>query len=305
MFETAPLVIASRASSLALVQARLVQSQLAPVASDILPLTTKGDKVLDRSLADAGGKGLFIKELERAMLAGECDAAVHSMKDMETHFADGTSVAAVLPREDRRDALLGGYDSIDSLPDGAVVGTASVRRRALLLSHRPDLQVKLLRGNVNRRIAALNAGEYDAILLAVAGLKRLEISAPYSPLDESIMPTAAAQGALAIQVCNPADARTEATYAVCAGLNCPDSLTEVTAERALLAYLDGSCHTPIAASARVQADGQITLSGMILSPNGDAAHRGNIAGSRDDAAQLGATLGEELLGAAGGRGFLA
>ncbi|NBW05722.1 MAG: hydroxymethylbilane synthase, partial [Alphaproteobacteria bacterium] len=151
-FTTAPLRLASRASQLALCQAELVRSKLGPIASEIVPITTIGDKVLDRSLADAGGKGLFIKELEKSILVGESEAAIHSMKDMETHFAPGTEIAAVLAREDRRDALLGGYATLDDLPAGAIVGTSSVRRQALLLHHRPDVSVKLLRGNINRRI---------------------------------------------------------------------------------------------------------------------------------------------------------
>lgn len=304
IFEPAPMILASRASQLAMAQARLVQAELAPIPTDILSLTTKGDRVLDRSLADAGGKGLFIKELERAILAGECDAAIHSMKDMETHFADGTEIAAVLPREDRRDALIGGYDSLADLPAGAVVGTASVRRKALLLHHRPDMTVKLLRGNVNRRLAALEAGDYDAIILAVAGLKRLGLDVPHAALDEDIMPTAAAQGALAVQIRCPEDERGMAVKAACAGLNCPTAETEVTAERALLGFLDGSCHTPIAASARLDATGVLRLDGMILNTDGSVAYRDNVTGSADMAVDMGCNLGEALLSAAGGRSFL-
>ncbi|MEC7651728.1 MAG: hydroxymethylbilane synthase, partial [Pseudomonadota bacterium] len=145
IFETQPLVLASRASALAMAQAEIVRDGLAPVSAEILSLTTRGDRILDRPLAEAGGKGLFVKELERRLLDGECDAAVHSMKDMEIGFADGTEIVAVLPREDRRDALIGPYESLDSLPQGAVIGTASVRRRALLNHHRPDLKIELLR----------------------------------------------------------------------------------------------------------------------------------------------------------------
>jgi len=305
IFDSAPLILASRASQLALAQARLVQGSLGPVASDILALTTKGDQVLDRSLADAGGKGLFIKELERALLAGECDAAIHSMKDMETHFADGTQITAVLPREDRRDALLGGYETLADLPAGAVVGTASVRRKALVLHYRPDVTVKLLRGNINRRVAALEAGEYDAIILAVAGLKRLNLQITYHPLDESIMPTAAAQGALAVQTRVLDDERNKAAAAALASLNCARTLAEVTAERAMLGFLDGSCHTPIAASARIDDDNVLMLDGMILSSDGSSAHRDTISGAAEKASELGAQLAETLLAKAGGRSFLA
>ncbi|MEK9853192.1 MAG: hydroxymethylbilane synthase, partial [Rhodobiaceae bacterium] len=249
IFDSRPLILGSRASALALAQADIVRDRLAPLATDILSLTTRGDRILDRSLADAGGKGLFVKELERQLLDGNCDAAVHSMKDMETVFADGTAIAAVLPREDRRDALIGPFGTIDSLPHGAVVGTASVRRRALLHHHRPDLRIELLRGNVNTRLAALAAGRYDAIILAMAGLRRLALDVPHTPLDPVVMPPAAAQGALAIQIRGGDDDRARAVAAAIAGLNCARAEAEVTAERAMLAHLDGSCHTPIAASA--------------------------------------------------------
>jgi hydroxymethylbilane synthase len=304
-FTTAPLRLASRASQLALCQAELVRSKLGPIASEIVPITTIGDKVLDRSLADAGGKGLFIKELEKSILVGESEAAIHSMKDMETHFAPGTEIAAVLAREDRRDALLGGYATLGDLPAGAIVGTSSVRRRALLLHHRPDVSVKLLRGNINRRIKLLEEGQYDAIILAVAGLKRLDLKVPYSPIDPQVMPTAAAQGALAVQVAAPVDNRSHAVRAAFAGMNCATTLAEVTAERAVLAHLDGSCHTPIAASAVCGDDGQLHLDAMILRPDGGAAHRRQHNGPIEKAAMLGEELGAALLDDAGGREFLA
>ena len=304
-FAARPLVLASRASALAVAQAEIVKDALRPLPTEILSLTTRGDQILDRSLADAGGKGLFVKELERRLLAGDCDAAVHSMKDMETSFADGTVIAAVLPREDRRDALVGGYQSLDALPDGAVVGTASVRRKAILLHHRPDLRIELLRGNVNTRLAALADGRYDAIILAMAGLRRLQLDVPHMPIDPSIMPSAAAQGALSIQTRESGTARSDAVFAACAALGCQQATTEVTAERALLAWLDGSCHTPISASASLAADGNLTLDGMILSPDGAAAHRGSLSGQAADAERLGRELGEQLLSAAGGRDFLA
>jgi hydroxymethylbilane synthase len=305
IFNEAPLRLASRASQLAMCQAELVKADLAPVIAEILPVTTIGDRVLDRPLADVGGKGLFIKELERSILAGASDAAVHSMKDMETSFAPGTEIAAVLSREDRRDALLGKYATLDDLPSGAIVGTSSVRRRALLLHHRPDVNVKLLRGNINRRIGLLQDGEYDAIILAVAGLKRLGLDVEYTPLAPEIMPTAAAQGALAVQVASPDDDRKIAVRDAFAGMNCKKANAEVTAERAVLAHLDGSCHTPIAASAEHGDDGMLYLDAMVLRPDGSAAHRRTINGPVGDAAKLGSALGEALLIDAGGRDFLA
>ena len=305
IFETQPLVLASRASALAMAQAEIVRDGLAPINAEILSLTTRGDRILDRPLAEAGGKGLFVKELERRLLNGECDAAVHSMKDMEIGFADGTDIVAVLPREDRRDALVGPFESLDALPQGAVVGTASVRRRALLNHHRPDLKIELLRGNINTRLAALADGRFDAIVLALAGLRRLSIEVPHIPLDPEMMPPAAAQGALAIQARNGAGERDRAVAAACGALTCKRTMTEVTAERALLGYLDGSCHTPIAASAELRPDGTLHLDGMILSTEGDAAHRANLSGGAADAERLGRELGDRLLADAGGRGFLA
>ena len=305
IFAARPLVLASRASALAVAQAEIVRERLAPLAAEIQTMTTRGDRILDRPLADAGGKGLFVKELERRLLNGDCDAAVHSMKDMETVFADGTMIASVLPREDRRDALVGDYASLDDLPDGAVVGTASVRRKAILLQRRPDLRIELLRGNINTRLAALAEGRYDAIILAMAGLRRLGLDPAHVPLDPAVMPPAAAQGALAIQTCAGGDERHRAVAEACAALNCATSAAEVTAERACLGYLDGSCHTPISASATMREDGMLVLDAMILSPDGSAAFEASGAAPSDAADQLGRDLGAQLLEAAGGRGFLA
>ena len=305
IFASRPLVLASRASALAVAQAEIVRDRLAPLAAEIQTMTTRGDRILDRPLADAGGKGLFVKELERRLLDGDCDAAVHSMKDMETVFADGTMIASVLPREDRRDALVGDYASLDDLPDGAVVGTASVRRKAILLQRRPDLRIELLRGNINTRLAALAEGRYDAIILAMAGLRRLGLDPAHVPLDPAVMPPAAAQGALAIQTRAGGDERHRAVAEACAALNCTASAAEVTAERACLGYLDGSCHTPISASATMREDGMLVLDAMVLSPDGSAAFDASGAAPSDAADQLGRDLGAQLLEAVGGRGFLA
>ena len=305
MFATRPLALASRASSLALAQAEIVRDRLAPLAAEIVSQTTQGDRILDRPLADAGGKGLFVKELERRLLDGSCDAAVHSMKDMETMFADGTSIAAVLPREDRRDALVGPFNDLQSLPEGAIVGTASVRRQALLRHHRPDLRIELLRGNINTRLAALAEGRYDASILALAGLRRLALEVRHVPLDPMIMPPAAAQGALAIQIRDGDDERAQAVATALSRLNCDAAAAEVTAERAMLAHLDGSCHTPIAASAVLDDDGMLHLDGMVLSLDGAAAHRASDVAPAAEAKALGSRLGARLLDAAGGRGFLA
>ena len=305
IFNQQPMILASRASSLAIAQVQIVADKLAPMPVDLLKLTTSGDRILDRSLADAGGKGLFIKELESSLLRGDADAAVHSMKDMEASFASGTCVAAVLPREDRRDALVGPFSSLADLPQGAVIGTSSVRRRALLLHHRPDLEIRLLRGNVNTRIAAMREGRFDAIILAMAGLRRLGLDVPHSAISPDIMLPSAGQGALAIQARNVDDSRSQAVIDAAATIGCAATTTEVTAERALLGRLDGSCHTPIAASATLQPDGRLHLDGMILSTDGSNAFRDSLTGVASDAVQIGVALADQLLGAAGGRDFLA
>ena len=304
-FNSSPVRLATRASQLAMVQAEMVCAALRPAAVMVRPVTTQGDKILDRPLVEAGGKGLFIKELERSILADESDAAVHSMKDMETHFAPGTEIGAVLSREDRRDALVGPFKSLDDLPKGARIGTASVRRAAILLHYRPDLSIKLIRGNVTRRLSLLAEGDFDALVLAMAGLKRLGCAVDYVPIDPQIMPSAVAQGTLAIQIAAPTTPRRKAVKSLVARLTCQTALAEVTAERALLAYLDGSCQTPISASAVLDDHGALTLDGMILRPDGSAAHRQQIRGPATTAKDLGATLGAELLGMAGGRNFLA
>jgi hydroxymethylbilane synthase len=297
-FDANPVRLASRASQLAMVQAEIVCTALQPAAVTVRPVTSEGDRILDRSLVEAGGKGLFIKELERSILAGESDAAVHSMKDMETHFAAGTEIGAVMVREDRRDALVGPYQSLDDLPKGARIGTASVRRAAILLHYRPDLQINLIRGNLNRRLGLLAAGDYDALILAVAGIKRLGVDIAYAPIDAEIMPSAVAQGAAADTP------RAIAVKNLVSTLTCQTALIEVTAERALLSFLDGSCQTPISASAVLDATGHVTLDGMILRPDGSVAHRKQMRAPADQAEKLGAELGAELIGLAGGRDFL-
>lgn len=304
IFKPSPLVLASRKSALAMVQTRAVQSLLAPCNTEILGLSTKGDEVLDRPLVDVGGKGVFVKTLEAALLSGKADAAVHSMKDMETHIADGTAIAAVLPREDRRDALVGPFADLDELPQGAHIGTASVRRSACLHYYRPDLRISLLRGNVNSRLARLEAGEFDAIILAAAGLRRLGIDKGYTLLNEEVMPAAAAQGALAVQV-RRGDARAMAAASLIGQLNCAQTQICVRAERAMLAGLDGSCRTPISAMADLETDGNLHLRGAVLSLDGKACFRAEARAPKEEADMLGHRLAEELLSACGGRGFLA
>jgi hydroxymethylbilane synthase len=297
--------IGTRASPLALKQAELVRAALSAAhpdlaetgAVDLVPIRTTGDRIQDRTLAEAGGKGLFTKEIEEALLAGAVDLAVHSAKDMQTWLPRGLAIGAVLPREDPRDALFSrsGARDLAALPPGAVLGTASLRRQAQALMRRPDLKVVPFRGNVETRLRKLADGLADATLLAVAGLKRLGradlLGAVLEP--EEMLP-AAGQGTIAIEI-RAEDARGAARLQP---LNHAASLAALTAERALLAALDGSCRTPIAALAEPQGGG-LRLRALLALPDGSRFHAGEEAGETADAAALGAELGRRLLAAAG------
>lgn len=280
----------------------MLATHASEVAVEIIKMVTKGDQVLDRPLVEIGGKGVFIKQLEQALLDGRADAAIHSMKDMETVIAANTQIAAILPRGDVRDALVGAK-SFDELPNGARIGTASVRRQAWLKYHRPDLNIQLLRGNVNSRLRRLETGEFEAIILAVAGLQRLGLDVAYTPIDVAMMPPSAAQGALAVQ-CPTGTERGEMAAKAMAALHDIDTADCVIAERALLAHLDGSCRTPISAYAQLQ-DNDITLYGAVLSADGSKMFDAEAKSSRADAVQLGDALGAQLLALCGGKSFLA
>jgi hydroxymethylbilane synthase len=301
--------IGTRGSKLALAQADELRERLAaahealrPVgAVEVVVITTTGDVVRDRPLADIGGKGLFMKEIEEALVDGRVDLALHSMKDVETFLTPGTEIACVLPREDPRDAFLSPVaNHIDSLPRGAVVGTSSVRRAALVKNRRPDLKTVMYRGNVDTRLAKLDAGEVDATLLAVAGLNRLGLGERTTRIlgfDE--MPPAVAQGAIGAQ-CRVAE--TEADVRLrgwLAAINHRESEIQITAERAMLAALDGSCRTPIAGHATLDADGGLTLIGHVVSEDGARLHRDQEAGTTSDPESLGRSVGERLLALAG------
>ncbi len=289
--------LGTRGSKLALWQAHAARDALMAAFPDepepeIVVIKTTGDRVRDRLLSEIGGKGLFTKEIDKALLEGRIDAAVHSMKDVETWLTDGTALVSFLPREDPREAFLSASAaSLDGLPQGAKVGTASIRRTAQLLARRPDLEIVMLRGNVDTRIAKLAAGEMAATLLAIAGLKRLgrdgEAAAVLDPAD---MLPAAGQGAIGF-VCRADDARTlERLEAI----NDIAAATEVTAERAVLARLDGSCHTPIAALARVNGD-SLHLDAMVLATDGSQQIAAASEGSLTDPAGLGDAVGLDLL----------
>lgn len=296
-----PLRIGSRGSPLALAQSEMVRRRLAPSgAADIVVIKTSGDLVLDRALAEAGGKGLFTKEIDEALLAGRVDLAVHSLKDVPTWLPDGLVLAAVLEREDPRDAFISlKAKRLFDLPAGSVVGTASLRRQAQILHRRPDLKVTLLRGNVETRLRKLAEGAVDATLLALAGLRRLgRADAATAILEAEEMLPAVAQGAIAIACRADNEGLRERLQA----LDHAPSRDEVTSERALLEVLDGSCRTPIAALARV-AGGRLALQGLVAKPDGSRVVSGAREGVRADAARIGRDLGQ-FLRAEAGPGFL-
>jgi hydroxymethylbilane synthase len=299
---TSILRIGSRGSPLALVQAREVQSRLARACGfafgeiEIKIIRTTGDAIQDRPLAEAGGKGLFTKEIEEALLAGAIDLAVHSSKDMPTVLPTGLVLSAFLPREDARDALVSHKrKNFRELPPRARVGTSSLRRQALLKRLRPDLNIVPLRGNVETRLRKVEAGEVDATVLAIAGMKRLGLSASATAiLDVAEFLPAVGQGAIGIET----RANDEKTRGLAAAIDDADTATALAAERAFLAVLDGSCRTPIAGHARVDA-GTIRFRGMILKADGSEALDVLREGPRGDAARLGADAGRELKARAG------
>jgi len=304
---TTVLRIGSRGSPLALVQAREVRSRLAaacgldPERVEIKVIRTTGDQIQDRPLNEAGGKGLFTKEIEDALLTGAIDLAVHSSKDMTTALPTGLTLAAFLPREDARDAFISRKaQSLRDLAAGAVVGTASLRRGALVRRLRPDLAIVPLRGNVETRLRKIEAGAADATLLAVAGLKRLGLlTAATMLLDIDEFLPAVGQGAIGLET-RIDDA---ATRALVAKIDDADTATALAAERAFLAVLDGSCRTPIAGHARV-ADGVVRFRGMIVKPDGSEAFEVARVGRREQAAALGADAGAELKARAGADFFV-
>ena len=293
-----PLRIGTRSSPLALAQAHMVRAALLAAepalggdAVEIVAVSTKGDRIQDRTLAEIGGKGLFTEEIEAGLLDGSLHMAVHSMKDMPTRLPDGLLIGAVLPRADPRDALIArGPRSIAELPRGAVVGTASLRRQAQLRAARPDLVVVPLRGNVQTRLRKLDAGEVQATLLAMAGLIRLGLEAEVSAaLSTDEMLPAVAQGAIGIE-CRVDDAELRGLLD---RINHAATMTAITAERAFLMVLDGSCRTPIAALAELDGEA-LRLRGLVASIDGRAVDRIEAEGSAADAAALGSATGERL-----------
>ena len=293
--------IASRKSKLALRQVEILKSYFdLGIETEILEVITSGDQISNKSLSEIGGKGLFIKELEKFILDGSADIAVHSMKDMETEIAQNTVISAVLPRGDRSDILLGKYSTLDDLPYNAVIGTSSVRRAAFTKSYRPDLVIKLLRGNVETRIQKLEDGLFDAIILAKAGLDRLKINVG-KQIPSDIMPPAATQGAIAIQSTTNRNNKYEKdlnNYLF--NINDNETYFETLAERSLLKTLDGSCRSPISASAYIIENDRLKLYGAIARLDGTKVVKSEIVGLKKDAVLLGKNLGTEILNKANG-----
>jgi hydroxymethylbilane synthase len=297
-----PLRIGTRGSPLALVQARAVRERLAaslgcPAGTiELKTIRTTGDTIIDRPLAEEGGKGLFTKEIEEALIRGDIDLAVHSAKDMPTFLPAGLMLAACLEREDPRDVFISSKaKTIAALPQGARVGTASLRRQAIMKRARPDLEVAPLRGNVETRLRKLDDGEADAIILALAGLRRLGLEGRVTRImtvDEFL--PAAGQGAIAIET-READSETRALLAK---IDHADTSTAVAAERAFLAVLDGSCKTPIAAHATI-GGAMVHFRGLIARPDGSAAHDLSAAGQRADAVKIGEDCARALKQRAG------
>lgn len=290
--------IATRQSRLALWQAEHVAARLREMHTDIdvelVPMTTQGDRITDRALAEVGGKGLFIKELELALAQGRADIAVHSMKDVPTDLPDGMVLAAMLPRADPRDAFVSRhFTAFDALPPGARIGTSSLRRQCQLKAARPDVQLLMLRGNVETRLRQLDDGQYDAIILASAGLIRLGLAQRIThPIDIDRSLPAVGQAIIGIE-CRSDDA---SVRALVAALNDHSAWTCCDAERAFARRLQGSCQSPIAGYAQL-ADDRIELRGVVGSADGQEMYRGSVHGPEAQARALGEQLADKLLAA--------
>ena len=288
--------IATRKSALALWQAEHAAALLERLpevdAVELMPLSTRGDEILDRSLQKIGGKGLFIKELEVAMQQGDADIGVNSMKDVPADMPEGFCIAAMLERANHADALVSpGGRQLADLPDGALIGSSSLRRQAQLKMMRPDLRIEPLRGNVNTRLAKLDDGNYDAIILAAAGLERLEFGERISQLfaPDEMLP-AAAQGVVGIECL---ESRTDLRE-ILAQLNHPDSVRTTLAERAIARVLEASCQSPVATFATIAGE-EMTVTALVAMPDGSRAIRDSVSGVADDAERLGEQLANRLL----------
>jgi hydroxymethylbilane synthase len=286
--------IATRKSPLAIWQSEEVQRRLQVnnISSQLVPMSTRGDEILDKPLATIGGKGLFIKELQKALLEGRADLAVHSMKDVPADFPDGLHLGAILNRDDPTDAFVSNrFDSLNELPSGARVGTCSQRRRSQILESHPHLNVIDLRGNVNTRLAKLDRGDYDAIILATAGLTRLDLQQRITrrlPIQEML--PACAQGAIGVE-CSSTDANLNSLLQQ---LHDEDTAVRVRCERSLNAALGGSCQTPIGGFATLDGE-QLHLRALVATPDGRTVLRAQQTDSRNNAKQLGEAVAQELI----------
>ena len=296
------LVLGTRGSKLALQQSQWFQARVHEVAPDVRvtlrTIQTSGDKIVDVPLAKIGGKGLFVKEIEEALLAGEIDLAVHSMKDVPAQLPDGLEILCVPPREDPRDALISRTGRpFKDLPRGACIGTSSLRRQSQLLHARPDIAIKLLRGNLDTRLRKLREGQFDAIVLAAAGLRRLAWAQEITEYLDPAVSLPIGQGALGIE------GRSGDTFvrSVLNRLDDPATRTTVTAERALLHRLEGGCQVPIAAHATLSGQGRLRLDGLIASVDGKTVIRDAMEGSAEEASSVGVQLAERLLSRGGDR----
>ncbi len=293
--------IATRQSPLALWQAEFVKAELEKfhpeLRVELVPMVTRGDKILDTPLAKIGGKGLFVKELELAMLEGTADLAVHSMKDVPMEFPDGLGLSVICDREDPRDAFVSNqYQHIDELPEGARVGTCSLRRQCQLMAKRPDLKILELRGNVGTRLSKLDDGQYDAIILASAGLKRLQLHNRIAhEIEPDWMLPAGGQGAVGIE-CRTDD---EKTLQYLAPLNHPETACRVKGERAVNHHLQGGCQVPIGVYSVIR-DQQIHIEALVGEVDGSRILQRTISGPKEDNETLGVALAEQLLEAGAG-----
>ena len=285
--------IASRSSRLALKQTEIVSESLKKFFEiEVVKVSTIGDKFLNKPLAEVGGKGLFVKELERSLLNGDAHIAVHSLKDMEVHIAKDTFIGAIHSRDSRNDVLLGKYKSLSDLPKNAIIGTTSPRRTAFLKYFRNDLTIKLCRGNVESRISKLNENKYDALVLAEAGLNRLDINYSYKiPIKD--MPPSAGQGAIAIQCLNKI--KNKKINEIIFSLNDQKAFAETLAERSFIKTINGNCYSPISVSANVLDNKTLFMEAYIINTKGTEMIADKIEGDKKDAMITGEILAKKLI----------
>ena len=285
--------IASRSSRLALKQTEIVSESLKKFFEiEVVKVSTTGDKLLNKPLAEVGGKGLFVKELERSLLNGDAHIAVHSLKDMEVHIAKDTFIGAIHSRDSRNDVLLGKYKSLSDLPKNAIIGTTSPRRTAFLKYFRNDLTIKLCRGNVESRISKLNENKYDALVLAEAGLNRLDINYSYKiPIKD--MPPSAGQGAIAIQCLNKI--KNKKINEIIFSLNDQKAFAETLAERSFIKTINGNCYSPISVSANVIDNKTLSIEAYIINTKGTEMITDKIEGYKTEAMTTGKLLAKKLI----------